>query len=659
MDDSSSSHSSPLPSSPLTVSKLSPFVAALSTFLNTSLVFVTSLSSSPNHAISILACRHNQALYTSSLLSNSTPPTASTPPHCLISPLDLKDGHVRNSLIVSTLSSSYGPSTVVFDEQSLAAEYSHLFPHSVVIILSTLFENVKNNVNDVSGDVSATTFVPLSPPSSLLAHHIISTSGTTSKPSLTKLSNASINAYCESRIQVENIQSSSTILQLSLSTFDPSISDVTLFHLLNCSLVLYSPQSSLPINDNINDLIKQNKVTHIMTTKGITSTLKIIPRPPLKVLSIGGEHVSQSFINTYARHDNNNDNSTSNSTSKTTRLILNYGLTELGVYQFSGEVFKYQIEHVGLPLKDFEVEFVDVDEERGWGEIVMRGGWIDDCMGYVEEENSSSSDFGRNSNRIVKNGNKNNFEGNWRKEGYRTGDLGYINPEGNLIIKGRINSLEHFKVNGVLISSSEIIENFEESIENCRVYVLNEPFTVYVVIFEDSTPKWYRKNALLNKIFTFISSTFLRSTVRVPNWITYIGPSSHFNSTYLKKTTTTRTGKTISSKSNTLASLPPLTSSTFSDSLTPSLPLTSPLGLFTSHKIKTILNLTTLPTSNQTFTELGGDSLAASRVIRGCWAEWKGVEDGRKVGGVFGSVGVWESGLKGLNKIWKLASREV
>ncbi|GMH87833.1 hypothetical protein TrVE_jg6813 [Triparma verrucosa] len=535
-------------------------------------------------------------------------------------------------------SATHSSSAVLFDTDDVARSNSHLFQNSVVIVLSSL-----------PPPPPPAKFTPLSPPPSLLPHHLISTSGSAGTPLLTRFSTSSIHAYCMSRIEYENITSSSTLLQLSQSTFDPSISDVVIFHLLSSNLVLYD-------NSPINDLIECNNITHIITTKGIVTTLGINPnvnvndndndnidvepttsKYHLKVLSVGGEHVTQDFIDAYAR--------AADSPADQTRLVLNYGLTELGVYQSSGEVFKHQSEHVGRLFSDFEVDFIDVDD-GGFGEIVIRGGWIDETTGYVLDDDEA--------NGFIKNSNANNVDSSWKVKGYRTGDTGRIDPDSNLVIGGRIGE-GMFKVNGVLINELEVVEAIEKSIENCAVYVSNSSnmFTVWVALFDDINPpanKWYARNSVFNKVLEGVWSKFNRSSVRVNRWIVFHGDEEYFRESYVPKETVSalgRTGKTQSVKQCTLPKLPVYENvSAFSDSSeTTRTTLSSPLGIFVSEQVKAVLNLTSPPTSDQTFTELGGDSLGASRVVRACYAEYNGLKDGRLVGGEFGRYGAeWDLG---------------
>ena len=100
------------------------------------------------------------------------------------------------------------------------------------------------------------------------------------------------------------------------------------------------------------------------------------------------------------------------------RLIQGYGLTETSPVIAANNDFYNKPGTVGFPMKGIDVA-IDNPDENGMGEIITRGPNV--MMGYYEDEA----------------GTKESIKGGW----FYTGDLGYIDDEGYLVITGRAKSM--------------------------------------------------------------------------------------------------------------------------------------------------------------------------------------------------------------------------
>lgn len=94
--------------------------------------------------------------------------------------------------------------------------------------------------------------------------------------------------------------------------------------------------------------------------------------------------------------------------------IQGYGLTETSPVLAAENINHIAPGTVGVPLHDVEIE-IDNPDEKGIGEIRAKGPNV--MLGYYENEEAT--------NEVLKNG--------W----FYTGDLGYFNTNGNLVISGR------------------------------------------------------------------------------------------------------------------------------------------------------------------------------------------------------------------------------
>ncbi len=146
-------------------------------------------------------------------------------------------------------------------------------------------------------------------------------------------------------------------------------------------------------------------------------------------------------------------------------IYQGYGLTETtGMLTFNSPNFPNRVSSVGKPLKNMNV-LIDksrTPEGQDYGEIIAYGSNI--TVGYHE-----------------------NHELNERAKtedgGFRTGDLGRIDPQGYLYIAGRLK--EEYKLsNGKYIHPSLIEEEIKLNfyVDNAMVYGENQPYNVCLVV---------------------------------------------------------------------------------------------------------------------------------------------------------------------------------
>lgn len=127
-----------------------------------------------------------------------------------------------------------------------------------------------------------------------------------------------------------------------------------------------------------------------------------------------------------------------------------YGLTECSPLVAFNNPFCSNIEASGFPTLDVEL-LIDNANDEGVGEILVKGDNI--MLGYYNDKEATNACM---------------------KDGYfRTGDLGYIDEEGFLYIKGRIKNVIVTK-NGKNIFPEELEKRLSDHVEIAEVIVLGE-----------------------------------------------------------------------------------------------------------------------------------------------------------------------------------------
>eukprot|EP00581_Thalassiosira_minuscula_P013959 CAMPEP_0183714800 /NCGR_PEP_ID=MMETSP0737-20130205/9230_1 /TAXON_ID=385413 /ORGANISM="Thalassiosira miniscula, Strain CCMP1093" /LENGTH=1053 /DNA_ID=CAMNT_0025943803 /DNA_START=272 /DNA_END=3433 /DNA_ORIENTATION=- len=445
-------------------------------------------------------------------------------------------------------------------------------------------------------------------------------------------------------------------------------------------------------------LLRQMDVTHILCTPTLWATVEGDPPnnvPSLKVVALGGEPIPKAMFGKWARSKTilrkittedlpTNDEIIWNK--EYPRLYATYGVTEACVYQTCGEVVreKYDEEEmensksmkpgqsVGLPLLGTKIHICRPLEDENWaalelmeqnvdsleptvGEVVLSGNQVD-CM-------SSYRNLPELTHRVFVQ--CNDVKSGFGKDlhFYRTGDMGYIDPTtGSLHIMGRIKGDGMVKINGVRIELAEIENSTIDDQDGPESLVIdcmagttdasagidghehkNKQIIAYCLLSTTSiaqlgiSPAQLKSGALVPPGHPLLSLLRARCERRVrkgcnPSFFVLID----------------RLPLSPTGKRNRLA-LPPLAECSV---------LKSPVDddaneseiLWNRGKLSTnlanvlceCLNLQPcqrkLVTLNANFFALGGDSLAATRVVRGLYALHHGILDSRNLGGVTGTL---------------------
>lgn len=498
------------------------------------------------------------------------------------------------------------------------------------------------------------------------------TSGSTGLP---KGSFSSINAlrcYIQQKNKAHDINHQSVVLLASTLSFDPCLSDI---------IATFEAQGTLGIatrtdlSQNLPIVLRSLRISHVLCTPTLWSTINNTPPTDfsfLRVIALGGEPIQKQILQRWARREMEIEDVEKMCCS----LYATYGVTEACVYQTMGEITipvantqtKRRGQNVGKPFDGMNIRICKENDQEmlvdegtssgGIGEIVLCGSQLDDFSSYlnrpklnllkfVKEKLEDSSSVATEQSRVH----------------YRTGDRGYIdNATGNLFILDRIGGEEGMvKINGVRVELGEIeaalIDNTrmveEQTVSPVIVYsaviarrndeVSNKKgktieLIAYCVLSPDCCSE-LGMNELLkehsgvlcnSKPMLALLQTRCKENVRAG-----CTPSAFV---FVSKVPISPTGK------RNLAALPPLSKCILQENTGEEMPLKDygSSGSFLADQISSNLNLQpcqqSMLTTAVSFSMLGGDSLAATRIVRAIYAHHHGLQDSRHLGGTHGTI---------------------
>jgi acyl-CoA synthetase (AMP-forming)/AMP-acid ligase II len=493
--------------------------------------------------------------------------------------------------------------------------------------------------------------------------HVVYTSGTTGRPKGCISSIRSLQRYLQAKNEAHQIDHQSTVLLASALSFDPCLSDVLATFQAKAALAV-APRKELV--GNLTEILSGLFVTHVLCTPTLWSMVHSTgstPRdfPSLQVVALGGEPIPKQIRQTWAHAET--DESTSGC-----RLFATYGVTEACVYQTAGEVLQQSNNSrhdVGHPLRGSKIRIcqeseqtflVDVSERghaSGIGEVVIHGAQVDSHTSYLNRSELRHK-F------VCEEG-----PGQEARHFYRTGDRGYIDEVGKLRILGRIQGEAGMvKINGVRVELGEIEAALCDDDQDSD----SPPVVLNCLV--KAKPSDEGNSSVHDDIqaYCVVSGQCLRELGVAGGASTFPGPGILITGgpflTLLRARCATKVKSAcIPSAFMVIASLPlsptgkrdreglPILSDCVpldtlsADGKQKEIPLRDygSAGAVVAENIINYLNLQpcqeVMLTSAVSFSMLGGDSLAATRVMRTLYAYHHNVDDTRFLGGEFGRLG--------------------
>lgn len=256
---------------------------------------------------------------------------------------------------------------------------------------------------------------------------LLGTSGSTGSPKFVRLSLHNIISNAQSIVQSLDIMPTDRAITCLPTSYSFGLSIINSYILAGGSLVLWDKGIMDP---EFWTLMREQKVTSF---SGVPYSYQMVRRlgfekmelPDLRVLTQAGGKLTPPLVREFADISKN----------KNLKFYIMYGQTEASARMtyLPAEMLEQKIGSVGKAIPGGDLSVVDMDPETGHGEIMYSGPNV--MLGYAEER----SDL---------------LKENEQKGVLRTGDLGYLDPDGYLFITGRKKRIA--KVTGLRISLDEV-----------------------------------------------------------------------------------------------------------------------------------------------------------------------------------------------------------
>ncbi len=220
------------------------------------------------------------------------------------------------------------------------------------------------------------------------------------------------------------------VFQGASLAFDLSMEEIWVPYLVGASLFVATPEI-LAETEQLPDILEEAKVTVIDT---VPTLLSVLPRDvkSLRKIILGGEACPPSFAERWARPD---------------RTIFNgYGPTEITVVATIAQVRLNEPVTIGKPIPNYTCYVVDEALnllERGVeGELLIGGPGV--TRGYLKREALTAEKF---------------IDNPFPSDGsdpilYRSGDAAYVDENGDIVYRGRID--DQIKIRGFRVELGEI-----------------------------------------------------------------------------------------------------------------------------------------------------------------------------------------------------------
>jgi non-ribosomal peptide synthetase-like protein len=269
------------------------------------------------------------------------------------------------------------------------------------------------------------------PPPDELAY-IIYTSGSTGRPKGVAVGHASICNFVRVAAEVYGITRDDRVYQGMTIAFDFSVEEIWVPWMC-CATLVPKPDGGNLLGPDLGAFLRERRVTALCCVPTLLATLEV-DLPELRFLLVSGESCPRDLIARWHRPG---------------RRFLNvYGPTEATVTATWTVVHPERPVTIGVPLPTYSVVILDPEEDvalapGNTGEIGIAGIGLAD--GYLNRPDLTERAFRPDFLGI---------RGNPPGKIYRTGDLGRVNPEGEIEHHGRIDT--QVKIRGYRIELTEI-----------------------------------------------------------------------------------------------------------------------------------------------------------------------------------------------------------
>ena len=303
---------------------------------------------------------------------------------------------------------------------------------------------------------------------------IINTSGSTGTPKGVLLTHRGFINYVNWAVDTFHFDGSEIMGVMSAIAFDHYAYETSLMMMRGVTLVLLDASLAMfPVR--LMEEVQAKKVNYvfwvptIMVNVANRGLLEKFPLPELKMIWFAGEVFPTRQFNQWRRQYPN------------ATFVNLYGPCEITVdctyYVVDRDFLDDEPIPIGIPCRNTDVMILNENNqlctENEVGEICVRSSYI--AMGYYNNPQKTAEAFVQNP-----------LNTSYPEIIYRTGDLGYTADDGNIIFRGRSDSLIKHMGNRVELSEIEhIAVNILKIVPNCCV-VYNKATQAITMIYEKS-----------------------------------------------------------------------------------------------------------------------------------------------------------------------------
>jgi non-ribosomal peptide synthetase-like protein len=316
--------------------------------------------------------------------------------------------------------------------------------------------------------------------------YIIYTSGTTGRPKGVAISHANIANFLRVVPSIYGVKPTDRVYQGMSTAFDFSVEEIWPTWIRGATLVA-GPTDSRRLGQGLTEFLIEHKITILYCVPTLLATIEQ-DVPSVRTLLVGGEACPPDLVRRWYRPKR--------------RILNTYGPTETTVTATWCELYPDRPVTIGVPLPTYHVYILDEQlrpVKRGEsGEICIGGPGVG--LGYVNRPDLTSSKFIDNpilSEREV------------APRLYRSGDLGCFTTSGEIEYLGRIDT--QVKIRGYRIELSEIEAVIREdvAVENAVVSPLMQhgvvqDLTAYITL--NSRAAQTDEDELRDRLYTSLRS---------------------------------------------------------------------------------------------------------------------------------------------------------
>jgi non-ribosomal peptide synthetase-like protein len=279
--------------------------------------------------------------------------------------------------------------------------------------------------------------------------YIIYTSGTTGRPKGVAISHANIANFLRVIPSIYGVKHTDRVYQGMSTAFDFSVEEIWPTWIAGATLVA-GPTDSRRLGQGLTEFLIEHQITVFYCVPTLLATIEQ-DVPSVRTLLVGGEACPPDLVRRWYRPGR--------------RMLNTYGPTETTVTATWCELYPDRPVTIGVPLPTYHVYLLDEQlrpvGHAESGEICIGGPGVG--LGYINRPDLTQSKFIDNpipSERAV------------APRLYRSGDLGRFTPSGEIEYLGRIDT--QVKIRGYRIELSEIeaVIREDEAVENAVVVPL-------------------------------------------------------------------------------------------------------------------------------------------------------------------------------------------